>query len=85
MTNLIETIDIVSEALNRGFCASIVFMDFLKPFDKVPHHLLIIKLEAYGFRGNLLRWLVSIELDGSSKRDSTGIGPRATAFSRLYQ
>jgi hypothetical protein len=34
-TNLIETIDIVSEALNRGFTASIVFFDFLKAFDTV--------------------------------------------------
>ena len=31
-TNLIETIDIVSEALNRGFTASIVFFDFLNKF-----------------------------------------------------
>ena len=29
-TNLIETIHIVSEALNRGFTASIVFLTFLK-------------------------------------------------------
>ena len=57
MTNLIETLDIVSEALSRRFSAAVVFLDFLKAFDKVPHSLLLIKLEAYGFRGNLLRWL----------------------------
>ena len=59
MTNLIETLDIVSEALYRGFSASVVFLDFLKAFDKVPHSLLLLKLEAYGFRGNLLRWLTN--------------------------
>ena len=37
-TNQIETIDIVSQALNRGFCASIDFNDFLKEFEKVLNH-----------------------------------------------
>ena len=47
-TNLIETIDLVSEALNRGFTASIVFFDFLKAFDRVSHCLLLIKLDWTG-------------------------------------
>ena len=58
-TNLIETIDIVSKAFIRGFSASIVFFDFLKAFDRVSHCLLLIKLEAYGFREKLLDWLKS--------------------------
>ena len=57
MTNLIETLDIVTEAINRGFSAAIVFLDLLKALDKVPLNLLRLKLEAYGFRDNLLRWL----------------------------
>ena len=61
MTNLIETIDIISEAFNRGFSASIVFLEFLKAFDKVPS-LLLVKLEAHGFRGKLLNWLTSFLL-----------------------
>ena len=32
-------------------------MDFAKAFDRVCDKGLIIKLEAYGFHGNLLRWL----------------------------
>ena len=32
-------------------------MDFAKAFDRVCHRGLIIKLEAYGFHGNLLAWL----------------------------
>ena len=47
----------MSEALNRGFSASVIFLDFLKAFDKVRHSLLLVKLEAYGFRSKLLRWL----------------------------
>ena len=55
--NLIETLDIVSEAVNRRFSTLVVFLDFLKAFDKKPHGLLLLKREAYGLRGILLRWL----------------------------
>ena len=67
MTNIIETIEIVSEALKRELCASISFTGFLKAFDKVPHHLLIIKLEASGIKGILLRWLTDF-LTGRKQR-----------------
>jgi hypothetical protein len=57
VTNLLETIDTITEAMNRGFSSVVVFMDFAKAFDKVSHRALIKKLEAYGFRGKLLEWL----------------------------
>ena len=55
-TNLLETLDILTEALNRGFSAVLVFLDFAKAFDRVLHELLLIKLEGYGFTGKLLEW-----------------------------
>ena len=66
MTNLLETIDTLTEALNRGFTA-VVFMDFAKAFDKVSHKALIAKLEAYGFGGKLLVWLRDF-LNGRKQR-----------------
>ena len=34
-----------------------IYFDFCKPFDTVPHAKLLLKLEEYGINGNLLRWL----------------------------
>ena len=57
LTNLLETIDAITEARNCGFSAAVVFMDFAKAFERVCHRALIRKLEAYGFHGSLLAWL----------------------------
>ena len=32
------------------------FLDFSKAFDKVPHNLLLHKLETFGFNNKLLNW-----------------------------
>ena len=57
MTNLLECLDIITEALNRGFDVDLLFIDFLKAFDLVPHQELIEKLEANGFKGKILDWI----------------------------
>ena len=49
-TNLIEMIDIISEAFNRGFAADVIFLDFSKAFDLVSYEALLIKLNGYGFK-----------------------------------
>ena len=35
----------------------VVYLDFQKAFDKVPHRRLLTKLEAYGVNGSVLRWI----------------------------
>ena len=36
-----------------------VILDFSKVFDTVPHDKLMYKLEKYGIKGDLYKWLMS--------------------------
>ncbi|XP_065683353.1 uncharacterized protein LOC136096123 [Hydra vulgaris] len=55
-TNLLETLDIVSKAFDNNIPVEIIFLDFAKAFDIVPHERLCIKLASYGIIGDLLNW-----------------------------
>ncbi|CAF1072466.1 unnamed protein product [Brachionus calyciflorus] len=57
ITNLLECLDVITECINRGFAIDILFIDFLKAFDLVPHEELLVKLEAFGFNGKTFNWL----------------------------
>jgi ribonuclease P/MRP protein subunit RPP40 len=37
--------------------ADIIYLDFSKAFDKVPHTRLLAKLEAHSIRGKMLSWI----------------------------
>jgi len=47
----------VTNHLHSGFPVDVVYLNFQKAFDKVPHRRLISKLQAHGFEGNVLRWI----------------------------
>ena len=58
-TQLIDFIDKVQRSMNARQQTDLVFIDFSKAFDKIPHRRLINKLEFYGVRGPLLHWISS--------------------------
>ena len=47
----------VANYFDSGFPVDVIYLDFQKAFDKVPHRRLISKLQAHGFGGNVLRWI----------------------------
>ena len=50
---LLKMLDDWTEVLDEGKSVDVVYLDFLKAFDTVPHKGLLHKLEAYRIRGNM--------------------------------
>ena len=70
-TNLLESLDAITEALNRGFGAVLVLLDFAKAFDSVPHRELLHKLKAYGLDEATIAWLSSYLSNRRRRRESS--------------
>jgi len=58
-TNLLEHLDFISGSLSSGYPVDVIYLDFAKAFDTVPHRRLLLKLERYGLKGKLLKWIES--------------------------
>ena len=43
--------------LDEGKTIDVLYLDFRKAFDSVPHERLLLKLEAHGLQGKLLNWI----------------------------
>jgi hypothetical protein len=56
-TQLIEVPDNWTEHLDNRNAIYIIYLDFQKAFDTVPHQRLINKLQSYGICGNILWWI----------------------------
>lgn len=52
ITNLLEVLDQWTQILDDGGTVDAIYLDFMKAFDTVPHHRLLLTLESYGVCGN---------------------------------
>ena len=56
-TQLLEVLDAWTQAVDRGEATDVIYLDFQKAFDSVPHARLLEKLKSYGISGSVLRWI----------------------------
>jgi len=59
LTNLLEFFEDATSELDEGKSVDVLYLDFSKAFDKVPHVRLLRKLEAHGVGGQTLQWIRS--------------------------
>ena len=67
LSNLLESVDSITDILAKGESVDIFYMDFQKAFDTVPHNRLRIKLEAYGISCKTLDVISDFLADRSFK------------------
>jgi len=58
-TNLLEFLEEVTSAVDKGDPVDVVYLDFSKAFDKVPKERLLKKLLAHGISGRVKDWISS--------------------------
>ena len=80
VTNLLEALDIMTEAMNNGYPVDIIFTDFDKAFDKVPHKRLLHQLRSYGIRNELILWIKNW-LTG--RKQKAGIGEHISEWKNV--
>jgi hypothetical protein len=59
LTNLLTFFEFVTGELDKGNNVDLVYLDFCKAFDKVPHCRLGKKLESHGIDGNVRNWIIN--------------------------
>ncbi|CAM5146391.1 unnamed protein product [Natator depressus] len=56
-TNLISFFEKVTDFLDKGNAVDLIYLNFSKAFDTVPHGELLAKLEKMGFNMKIERWI----------------------------
>ena len=56
---LLVFIEEVTNYLDLGYPVDVIYLDFQKHLTKSSHHRLLLKLEAHGIGGSVLRWIES--------------------------
>ena len=57
MTNLLTCLELWTKMIESGNAMDVIYTDFSKAFDSVPHQRLLKKMESLGITGNTLSWV----------------------------
>ena len=57
LTNLICFVEEITKWVDKGSPVDVIYLDFQKAFDKVPHQRLILKLKSHGMGNSIINWI----------------------------
>jgi len=57
LTNLLHSFEEWTKALDEGYGVDVIYLDFCKAFDSVPHRRLLKKLKKFGLPDSYLKWI----------------------------
>ena len=57
LTNLLMFLEDITKDIDEGKPMDVIYLDFSKAFDKVPHQRLLRKIESHGISGKISAWL----------------------------
>ena len=76
---LLTFLDKCVDSISRENVTDIVYFDFQKAFDTVPHKMLMVKLQAYGLSGVILNWINAFLNERTQRVIVNGIASRKEA------
>ena len=56
LTNLLCFLEEITKWVDDGSPVDVIYLDFQKAFDKVPHQRLISKLKSHGMGNSIINW-----------------------------
>ena len=60
MSNLLTCLEHWCQIIEEGCPIDVVYTDFAKPFDRVPHKRLLLKMKSLGITGKTLNWVKAL-------------------------
>jgi ribonucleases P/MRP protein subunit RPP40 len=60
--------------LDAGIGFDVIYLDYKKAFDTVPHHILLRKLKSFGIGGRLLKWIEAFLVNRKMRTIINGSG-----------
>jgi hypothetical protein len=86
VTQLLQVMEDFTSLVDQSHDIDVVYCDFRKAFDSVPHERLLVKLAVYGICGDTLKWIRSF-LSGRTQQVKVGeaVSGKAKVISGIPQ